>query len=400
MVDVLPSFTHSFRPGDVHFGRGAASQLGDALARRGCERALVVCGSTVGENEALMDPIGDGLGDRLADVFAETTPEKSIRTALAGVERMHEVDADALVGVGGGSSLDTATVMSAVHVRGVSLREIQEEVDERGGIEFPDDADPVPLVHVPTTLAGADLTAGAGTNVEMPDGEVVGTGLSAESLMADAVVHDPALFETTPIDVLTGSAMNGFDKGIEAPYSRHATAITDATASRGLRLHREALPDLRTSEDPGVMDRAVAGNVLTQYGVSTPGGSKMSIIHAFGHGLRRQCGVQQGIAHAVMAPHALRFIFERVDARRDLLADALGVEADDPDARAEGIVEAVIEVRDGLDMPARLRDLNAVSQSDLPRVAELTAADPFVRNGPPDLDPTAEEFESVLEDAW
>jgi alcohol dehydrogenase len=399
MIDVPPSFLHSFRPGDVHFGRGAVSGLGDALADRGCEGALVVCGSTVGESEAVMEPIRTGLGDRLAGIFAETTPGKSIRTAFAGVERMGEVGADALVGVGGGSSLDTATAMAALHARGASLEEVRKEVAERGGIAAPDDVG-VTLVHVPTTLAGADLTAGAGISVETPDGERVGTGMSAESLLADAVVHDPDLFGTTPIDVLAGSAMNGFDKGIEAPYSRNATAITDATASHGLRLHREALPELRTSDDPGVMERAVAGNVLTQYGVSTPGGSKMSVIHAFGHALRKRCGVQQGVAHAVMAPHTLRFVFERIDGRRALLADALGVESDDPDRQTEGVVEVVIEVRDGLALPDRLRELDGVSRSDLPHVAELTAADPFVHNGPEDLDPTVEEYESVLEAAW
>jgi alcohol dehydrogenase len=57
-------------------------------------------------------------------------------------------------------------------------------------------------------------------------------------------------------------------------------------------------------------------------------------------------------------------------------------------------------MRDGLALPDRLRELDGVSRSDLPHVAGLTAADPFVHNGPEDLDPTVEEYESVLEAAW
>lgn len=50
---------------DVLFGRDRVVELGDVLAEEGLERALIVCGSNVGANEALMDPIEDGLGDRL-----------------------------------------------------------------------------------------------------------------------------------------------------------------------------------------------------------------------------------------------------------------------------------------------------------------------------------------------
>jgi len=114
------------------------------------------------------------------------------------------------------------------------------------------------------------------------------------------MIYDPDLFETTPMSALAGSSMNGFDKGLETIYSSHATPITDATAMRGLQLLRESLPNL-DGNNPTEMERAVIGIILVQFE------RRGSIIHAIGHGFSRRYPVQQGIVHAIVAPHALRY---------------------------------------------------------------------------------------------
>jgi alcohol dehydrogenase len=94
----------------------------------------------------------------------------------------------------------------------------------------------------------------------------------------------------------------------------------------------------------------------------------------------------------------LRYLFEKVEGRRDLLADALGAE----DAKDTGaaVVERVAAVRDALDLPTRLRDVDGPDREELSNVAEDVLADSFVANGPANLDATAEEIERVLDEAW
>jgi alcohol dehydrogenase len=124
----------------------------------------------------------------------------------------------------------------------------------------------------------------------------------------------------------------------------------------------------------------------------------LSVIHAAGHGLTRTYDVQQGAAHAVMAPTVLEWLFERVDGRRDLLARALGVEdAADP---ATAVVAAVEDVVAALDLPTRLRDVDGPTPEEFPAVAEAIRTDGFMPNAPEGLDPTAEELESLLKSAW
>jgi alcohol dehydrogenase len=197
--------------------------------------------------------------------------------------------------------------------------------------------------------------------------------------------------------------MNGFDKGVEALYTRNSTPVTDGTAMRGLRLLRAGLPTLREeSMDADRLDDVLAGIVCVQYGVSEPGASKLSLVHAFGHGFSRNTEAHQGVVHGIVAPHVLRYLFEEVDGRRDLLAEALGVAAEGVDAAvtAEAVVDAVAEVRDDLGLPTRLRAIDGLARSDLGDVAERIVDDPLLATVPAGLDPTVEDVRDVLDAAW
>ncbi len=380
-------FRFAYEPGVLRVGEGAVGDLGTEVAATGNERALVVCGRTVGSTPGVIDPVREGLGDRLAGVFDETTPEKRLSTAVQGAERLATADADAIVALGGGSSLDVAKAIAVVAATAQDGRALGAAFERTGTLPVPD---AVPgLVVVPTTLAGADLSQLAGLTATSSNG-LVGTdvsgGFGGPGLLPDALVYDPALFATTPRSVLTGSAMNGFDKGIEALYARNATPVTDGTATRGLALLRDALPTLAT-DDPA-MAEIVRGTVLVQYGISRPDGTTLSLIHAFGHGLTAHSTVQQGVAHAVVAPHALAYLFEHVDGRRALLADALGVDSQQYDqAVADGVVDAVEAVRNALGLPGRLRDIDGVERSALDAMAETTAGDSLLGNAPAGLEP-------------
>jgi alcohol dehydrogenase class IV len=432
------AFRFAYNPPTIRCGPGSVAHLDTELARVDCTRPLVVCGQTVGERPAVLDPVRDGLGTRCAGVFAETTPAKRLATAVACAERMDECDADGIVALGSGSSIDVARVAGVVAASEHSPAALGDQLAATGTLSVPDET--VPIVAVPTTLAGASLSALAGVSATPDAGPVsapAGGGVGAAQLMPAAAVYDPVLVAETPRDVLAGSAMNGLSKGIETLYASTRTPVTDATASRGLELLADSLPTLgpnRTADgeseaserDPN-LGGVVQGLVLVQYGASRPDGTTFSVLHALGHALRvhsrdRQtgAGVQLGRAHAAVAPAALSWLFEQVDGRRDLLARALGAETAAP---ARGVVERVRELRCALGLPERLRALAGLDRDVLEDVA-TTAADSFLGTSgapgpapdstpratvggwrgtphpPPELDVSAPALRAVLETAW
>ncbi|MDQ2054377.1 iron-containing alcohol dehydrogenase family protein [Halobellus sp. H-GB7] len=406
-------FTFDFRPGRIVTGAGCVDQLGTELERQDLDSAMLVSGRTVGTTPAVVDPIRKGLGDRLVAEFPETTPAKTLGTALAGLERARTEGVDAVVAVGGGSTLDTAKVLAALSSHGDSAAAVARDAVETGDLPVATDGDPLPIVAVPTTLAGADLSDLAGVTLTLDrdadlDGEQADDGppsggVRDPRLMPDALFYDADLYRTTPQSVLAASAMNGFDKGLEMLYSPLSTPITDGTAARGLRLLRSGLGTIR--EDPMDADRlsdALAGIVAVQYGLAGAEGYRASIVHAFGHGFSHGYDVHQGTIHGIVAPHVLRYVFSEVDGRRDLIAEALGLDvAGRPaDVVAEAIVDAVAAVRDELGLPGRLRDVEGVAQGDFPEIADAIHADDLLGVAPDGVDPSVAEIAAILERAW
>lgn len=413
MFPIADEFEYDFRGCSIRYGRGRIDELGTYLAELELGDALVVCGANVGSNDAVMDPIRAGLDERLAGVFDGSTPAKRVETAFDLLDHRDAVDADVLVAVGGGSSLDTARQATMLAADGRDYDQLRDDAmagSETLGSLAPDTDPSIPVVVVPTTFAGADVSHGGSLEVlsaaESPTGQPVSVRGAGAMPIAD--VADPALFETTPRSVLAGSAMNGFNKGIETPYAADAMPVGDATAVHGLRLLSDSLPrvagtaaeDAASATDtqsvPAAMDRAVVGALLVQLN------RKMSIIHAFGHGFARRYDVQQGAIHAIVAPHVLRYLFSEVDASRRALAAGLGVHVAGRDDEAIGadVVDAVTAVRDGMGLPSRLRELDPTRQSDLEAIAEFIVDDPPMVRAPDGLDATATAIEHVLHDAW
>ncbi|PSQ39743.1 alcohol dehydrogenase [Halobacteriales archaeon SW_5_70_135] len=420
-------FRFEFRPGAIRYGTGCVRSLGEEVAALDADRVLVVSGRTVGTTDAVVDPVRAGLGERLVDVLAVTTPEKRVSAAAAVAERACETEADALVAVGGGSSLDVTTVAAALLSTGTDDEAAVRAVLETGGVAVGESVPPI--VAVPTTLAGAGLTQVAGIGADPAsvgdDGAVAHGGVSDPALMPSALFYDPELFRTTPEGVLLPSAMNGFDKAVEAVYARTATPVTDATALRALRLLRAGLPALgRGDRSDATLRRAVVGTVLAQYGVSRPDAGTLSVLHAYGHALSRPYEFQQGAAHGLVAPAALSHLLGEVDARRRTLAEGLRAgaalaeredgdvdEGRDPDAvpardvddgrdPATVVVEEVRAVRDGLGLDRRLRGVPGVERDHLPEVARATVEDGVMGNAPAGYEPTPAAVERVLESVW
>lgn len=396
----MGGFRFAYDSPTVRGGAGSVGHLADELAELDCERALVVCGRRVGANDDVLGPVRAGLGDRLGGVFAETTPEKRLGTAIRGRAYAEGHGIDAVVGLGGGSSLDIAKLIAALYVVERPATAGPELV-ERGTVTVPDGEIP-PVVAVPTTLAGADLSRVAGVTADpetCPVDEPASGGVGDDRLMPAVTAYDPELVATTPFDVLAGSAMNGFDKGIETLYSRARTPITDATAGEGLARLAPALRTLRDRPaDMEVLGRILEGLYLVQFGISRRDRTTASIIHAFGHGLTAAADIQQGVAHAIIAPHVLAYLFDEVDARRGRIARALDVPRGvDP---AQGIVEEVAEIRDALGLPRRLRAADGPEPEEFPAIVENIAADSYMGNRPRGVDPTEEELVGILEAAY
>jgi alcohol dehydrogenase class IV len=397
----LPSnkFVDNYRETRLIYGRGEIARLNSHLEHEGASSVLIVCGSESGANGDLMEPVREAIGDRLVGVFDETTPAKRLAMASRGAKRVSNEDVDHIVAVGGGSSLDVGRAMSVlVHDDRdeTEFEQIAEEGEEPEPLR--PGSQPVPMTAVPTTFAGADLSYDGSLMIsgrdEPPTGTVSRVRIGDRRAVPGQIYYDPELFETTPKSALIGSAMNGFDKGLETVYAHGASPVTDSTAVRGLKYFKQGLTGLY--DETGAMDRAVIGALLVQIKRRT------NVIHAFGHGFSRRYPVHQGVIHAVLAPVVLSDIFNRVDGHREVLAEGLEIDTGGLNEQqvADAVVSAVQTIRDELGLPTQLRRVDSLNEVDFEAVARFIHTDGPMDRAPAGYDPLVKEIKKLLKDAW
>ncbi|HUG64834.1 MAG TPA: iron-containing alcohol dehydrogenase [Gaiellaceae bacterium] len=258
-------------------------------------------------------------------------------------------DVDGLVGLGGGSAIDTAKAVSA--------------------------STGLPLLAVPTTYAGSEWTPYFGMRDEARRAKTGGSGANTVG-----VVYEPQLTLGLPRAESVGTAMNALAHCAEALY---AGPCADATT--GARLIATSLPsvaedghdiELRTQLLEGAM---YAGMALAERG--------LFLAHAMAQALGGMYGVSHGAMNALCLAPALRFNTTVVPDAIASLAEAVG--ADDVIVRVEELAR--------LGGFERLRDFG-IPVEELPDVATATSQRPAARSNPRPATP--DDIESLLHSIW
>jgi alcohol dehydrogenase class IV len=195
-----------------------------------------------------------------------------------------EAGADVVLGVGGGSALDTAKAVAAMAVHEGSVRDYLEQVGDRKL-----DRPPLPSVAVPTT-AGSGSEATKNAVIRVPDLKVK-RSLRHERLLPRVALVDPELSGSAPAAVAASAGLDALTHLIEGYVSTGAQPTTDALALPGIRLAARGLRALagrsRSPEAREAMALASfwGGIVLANAGLGAV------------HGLVAPLGGRSAIAH-------------------------------------------------------------------------------------------------------
>jgi maleylacetate reductase len=337
----------------TRYGAGSLGDLADVCAEAGIGRALLVTTRRGSQRLGELPVVG------LYDGVRPHVPIETVREAAARVE---ELAADGLVGLGGGSAIDTCKAVVA-------------ELAADGRETLPR------IVAVPTTYAGAEWTPYFG--VLLAPGEK-GGGRDPRATPI-AAIYDPALTLDLPLEATVGTAMNALAHCAEAYYHPEASRRAPRHADTGATAIGHALP-LVVERPDGIYGRSrlLEGAHRAALALAESG---VCLAHAMAQGIGGRYGVPQGSANAVCLPTALRFNAVVVPEAVERLATALG--ADDAPTRI-----AELAALGGF---GRLRELG-VPEDGLDELAELIAARPGARVNPRPA--SVDEVAGLLRVAW
>jgi maleylacetate reductase len=334
----------------IRFGAGSLAELSAVAEEVGAGRLLLV---TSRRGTALAGPLPVAAA---YDGVRAHVPIDSVR-AVAALAR--EVGADALVGLGGGSAVDTCKAAAA------------ELLPERE----------LKTIAVPTTYAGAEWTAFFGV-LQAPGRK---GGGSAERAKPVAAIYDPTLTLTLSVPDSVGTALNALAHCAEAYYAPGRGPRADRHADAGATAIGYALPLVAARPDSlYARTRLLEGAVRAALALEHAG---LALGHAMAQGLGGRYGLPQGAMNALCLPIALRFNAEAVPEAVARFGRALGT--DDPVRRVEALAR--------LGGFRRLRDFG-VPEAELGEAAAAIVARPGAKANPRAA--TADDVAALLRLIW
>ena len=350
----------------IVYGRGAAREAGFHVSQLGVKRALVVTDPHVaglGIAQQVRDALGES--DIATDMFAEAQIEPNETSALQAIERAHEGGFDGVVGVGGGSSIDTAKIIALFATHG---GELLDYVNKPIGKAIAPPGPLMPLAAIPTT-SGTGSEASPNAIMDFP---ALGakTAISHRYLRPRLGIVDPLFLQEMPGPVGASAGLDVVCHAIESytarPFtSRDASApaerpsyqganpVADVWSARAIELGHQYLrrcvrdPDDLEARSQMMLAATTMGIGFGNAGVHVPHACAYpiaSLKHAWtpagyptGHAF-----VPHGFSVAVTAPAAFRFTQQAGPARHEEAARLLtGGASDDLRAAMRALMEDV-----------------------------------------------------------
>ncbi|PWE18242.1 alcohol dehydrogenase [Marinicauda salina] len=368
----------------IVFETGAASRLADSAAPAlgGARRVLLVTDAGV-RKAGLLDAALAGLEEAglAVEIYEHVVADPPEAMVLEAAETGRAFGAEAVIGFGGGSPMDTAKVVALLLGGDQPLSEMY-GMNRATGPRLP-------LVLIPTTAGtGSEVTSVA----VLTTGETSKRGIASPALYADMALLDPELTYGLPKATTAATGIDAMVHAIEAfTGKRFKNPISDALALAAMKkLHpaiRRACADGNDHEARGDM---LLGAMLAGQAFSN---SPVGGVHAMAYPLGGIFHVPHGLSNSVVLPPVLRF---NAPAAEDLYAEIAGHVGLKPNSTA--LIDEMEAIADDVGIERRLSQLG-ISHNDVPRMAEDVAAnDRLLPNNPREMgyDDIVAMYEEIL----
>src|SRR5712691_13123827 len=372
----------------VIFGAGSLARLSEEVTGFGWQR-LMLCATGSLRRDGTITAVETALGERLVAVYEGVqphVPDFQVAEALALAEAR---EVDAIIGLGGGSPIGLAKAV------GMALEE------KRGGkaarATFPTEQPLVPVVAIPTTYAGSEMTPVYGVT-QHSGGVARKITVSDSKITPKLVIYDPLLTLKLPPMMTASTGINALAHCIEALYSITRNPLSTAVAISGVHAIVNALPRCyEAGDDVEARSEMLKGAYLAGTALSNV---TMALHHGLCHVLGGSAAIPHGIANSIILPHAMRFNLEATALQLAPAAEAMGIAltSKSPEVAVEEAVQRIYDLIGQMNLPQHLREVG-VQEADLPHLAQIALQSRAVQSNPRPITEAA-QIEAVLRAVW
>ena len=348
-----------------YHGKGAIQEIANEVKAHGFQKAFVCSDpdlikfGVTAKVLAVLDAAGLAY-----EVYSNIKPNPTIENVQTGVEAFKASQADYIIAIGGGSSMDTAKAIGIIinNPEFADVRSLEGVAPTKNRGVF--------TIAVPTT---------AGTAAEVTINYVI-TDVEKNRKFVCVDVHDipqiavidPDMMSTMPKGLTAATGMDALTHAIEGFTTKAAWDMTDMFHLKAIEIIAKSLRAAVEGTDEGREGMAL-GQYVAGMGFSNVG---LGIVHSMAHPLGAVYDTPHGVANAIILPVVMEYNAEATGDKYKYIAAAMGVEGTENMTQAEyrkAAVDAVRQLSKDVGIPADLKAI--VKPEDVQFLAESAYAD-------------------------
>lgn len=374
-----------------YFGQGARRVLSDEIKRRGFRKAFVVTDKElvkVGVTQMVLDVLDLALIPYT--VYDSVKPNPTIQNVQKGVDAYRKSEADFIIGVGGGSPIDTAKGIGIV----INNPEYYDVNSLAGESQTKNKS--VPIIAMPTT---------AGTATEVTINYVITDECGKKKMpcidpndIPIIAIIDTDLMMSMPKGLTASTGMDALTHAIEGYITAGAWEMTDMYEIKAIELIAKYLEKATYYPDDVEARNGMAlGQYIAGMGFSNCG---LGIVHSMAHSLGAFYDTPHGIANAVLLPYVMEFNEPVAKEKYTNIAIAMGVDrAKDMklDIASKCAIDAVRALSKKIGIPEKLCEIG-VRKEDINALAQTSLDDVCTSGNPRDV--TLQDIIDIYEKAF
>ena len=354
-------------------GAGAIAEIVNEVKSRGYRKALVCSDpdlikfQVTAKVTKLLEEAGLAY-----ELYSEIKPNPTIENVQQGVEAFKQAQADYIIAIGGGSSMDTSKAIGII----IANPEYEDVRSLEG--TAPTKNPCIPIIAVPTT---AGTAAEVTINYVITDVEKKRKFVCVDPHdMPVIAVIDPDMMSSMPKGLTASTGMDALTHAIEGYTTKAAWEMTDMFHLKAIELIARSLRSAVANEKEGREGMAL-GQYIAGMGFSNVG---LGIAHSMAHTLGAVYDTPHGVACAMMLPIVMEYNAEATGEKYREIAKAMGVEgveAMSVEEYRKAAVEAVRKLSGDVGIPTKLE---ALKEEDLDFLADSAHADACAPGNPKD----------------
>ncbi len=324
-----------FGPGTIHDVAPEAAEMG--------KRAFVV----TGRNPERAQPLLEQLNAHHIECVTFNVPSEPTTTIVKqAVEQARKAKSDLVIGIGGGSAIDTGKVIAAMLTNSGKLLDYLEVV----GLGKPLTKSPAPYIAIPTTAGtGAEVTRNA--VLAVPEHQVK-VSMRSPLMLPRLAVIDPELTHSMPPSTTASTGLDTLTQLIEAYVSNKANPLTDGICQQGLKRAGCSLQKAyENGSDSNAREDMALASLFSGLALAN---AKLGAVHGFAGPLGGMISAPHGVICARLLPFVCQANVQALQSREPdspalaryeqiarILTDETTAQAADPVAWVQGLCAAL-----------------------------------------------------------